>query len=63
MLVVELEDVELRGRLEAEGWLPAGHGGREWTYRYARPRVAWPSDDGATSGASVTALPTDSADG
>lgn len=38
---------ELRARLEAEGWLPAGHGGREWTYRYIRPRVAWPSDDGA----------------
>jgi hypothetical protein len=24
---------ELRRRLEAEGWLPAGHGGREWSYR------------------------------
>ena len=37
---------ELRRRLETEGWLPAGHGGREWTYRYVRPRVAWPSNGG-----------------
>ena len=35
---------ELRRRLESEGWLPAGHGGRDWTYRYVRPWVAWPSD-------------------
>lgn len=48
---------ELRRRLEAQGWLPAGHGGREWTYRYVRPRVGWRSD---TAGAG-RALPTDSA--
>jgi len=36
---------ELRRRFEAEGWILVGHGGREWTYRYVRPRVAWPSEE------------------
>jgi hypothetical protein len=49
---------ELRGRLEAEGWLPAGHGGREWAYRYVRPRVAWPSDGRRASRRGRSALET-----
>jgi hypothetical protein len=38
---------ELRDRLEAEGWCLVGRGMMPWAYRYVRPRVDWPSDDGA----------------
>jgi len=48
---------ELRGRLDAEGWLPAGHGGREWTYRYVRPHLAWPSDDEGAGPGNLPAPP------
>jgi hypothetical protein len=54
---------ELRRRLEAEGWLPAGHGGREWTYRYVRPSVAWPVDDGGASREELPDPPVDPARG
>lgn len=32
---------ELRGDLEAAGWLPQGRGPEPWSYRYVRPEVDW----------------------
>ncbi len=36
--------LELRTRLEAEGWRLVGRGEKKWAYRYVRPRVEWPPD-------------------
>jgi hypothetical protein len=40
---------ELRHRLEAEGWCPAGRGMQPWAHRYVRPRFDWPSDGGTST--------------
>ena len=40
---------ELRRRLEAEGWCQMGRGMQPWAFRYVRPCVDWPSDEGTSS--------------